>query len=189
MKLGKTLHVTTREEWQSWLADHHDSESEIWLVYHKNATGKPRISYNDAVEEALCYGWIDSIQKGIDEGSFAQRFSPRRPTSRLSEMNRERIRRLIAEGRMTEIGLRAVAHVFDPTSDAEEPLVIAPDILEPLQANEEAWKNFQAFSEGYKRVRIGYIESRRRHGVEAFRRSLDHFIVMTTKNRKIGMVR
>ena len=90
---------------------------------------------------------------------------------------------------MTEIGLRAVAHAFDPTSDAEEPLVIAPEILGPLQANEEAWNNFQAFPDGYKRVRIGYIESRRRHGTEAFRRSLDHFIAMTAKNRKIGMVR
>jgi uncharacterized protein YdeI (YjbR/CyaY-like superfamily) len=92
MDIGKTLYVTDRKDWRDWLARNHMTESEIWLVYYRKLTGKPRIPYNDAVEEALCYGWIDSQQKGIDEERFAQRFSPRRPKSALSEMNRERIR-------------------------------------------------------------------------------------------------
>lgn len=150
---------------------------------------KPRIPYNDAVEEALCYGWIDSNLKGIDDERFAQRFSPRRPSSALSEMNRERIRRLIKEKRMTAAGLAAVSKFFDEDKYREEDVfIIAPDILEPLQADRQAWENFQKFPEGYKRMRIGFIESRRRHGSEAFQKSLAHFIKMTARNKKFGMV-
>ncbi len=91
MDIGETLYVTDRGEWRSWLAEHHGSEMEIWLIYYKKGSGKPRISYNDAVEEALCYGWIDSIVKTIDDEKYAQRFSVRKKTSELSQMNRERI--------------------------------------------------------------------------------------------------
>src|SRR6266571_892670 len=104
MKLGKTFYAKNRREWRAWLAKHHRLAPEIWLIYYKKESGRPRIPYNDAVEEALCYGWIDSILKPIDARRYAQRFSPRRPTSRLSEMNRERVRRLIAAGRMTASG-------------------------------------------------------------------------------------
>jgi len=116
MNLGKTLYVTDGREWRSWLSKHHSTEKEIWLVYYRKDSGKPRIPYNDAVEEALCYGWIDSTLKKIDQERFAHRFSPRRPTSKLSEMNKERIRRLIAKKRMTAAGLSAIQHVFAPPS-------------------------------------------------------------------------
>lgn len=129
---------------------------------------QPSLSYNDAVEEALAFGWIDSTVKKLDEDRFAQRFSPRRKTSGLSQSNRERARNFISEGRMTPTGLAAIAHVFDPGEpDAAQP-EISPDILEPLQANAEAWKNFQKLPESYRRIRIAYIESRRRHGQEQF---------------------
>jgi uncharacterized protein YdeI (YjbR/CyaY-like superfamily) len=189
MEFGKTLHVITRKEWRSWLAANHDTEKEIWLIYFRKSSGKPRIPYNDAVEEALCYGWIDSILKGIDDERFAQRFSPRRPRSNLSEMNKERIRRLIREKKMTAIGLKAVSHAFDGSKDGEETFTIAPDILTSLQADEQAWENLQKFPEGYKRVRIGFIESQRRHGNDAFRKSLEHFISMTARNKRFGMVK
>jgi uncharacterized protein YdeI (YjbR/CyaY-like superfamily) len=101
----KTLHVTTRERWRNWLARRHEIEHEVWLVYYRKHTGRPRISYNDAVEEALCSGWIDSTQKGIDEDRVAQRFTPRRRAGGLSEMNKQRVRRLVAEGRMMPSGL------------------------------------------------------------------------------------
>src|SRR5512136_1214620 len=128
MDLGKTLYVTNREQWRSWLAKNHDKEKEIWLVYYRKSSGKPRIPYNDAVEEALCFGWIDSIQKGIDSERFAQRFSPRKPGSNLSEANRERIRRLIEEKKMTPVGLAAVKDTYKP----EEKLTVSDDILEAL---------------------------------------------------------
>lgn len=108
MKVGKTLYAKNRRQWRSWLAKHHKTEREIWLIYYKKASGKPRIPYNDAVEEALCYGWIDSILKPIDEKKYAQRYSPRKKTSKLSDMNRERIRRLTIAGRMTKAGFEAV---------------------------------------------------------------------------------
>lgn len=185
MDLGKTLYVSDREEWRKWLARNHDKEEEVWLIYYRKSLGKPRIPYNDAVEEALCYGWIDSIQKGIDEERYAQRFSPRKTNSSLSEANKERIRRLIKEGNMTASGLQAVSKVFDES----EEFTIAPDILKALKANPNAWKNFQGFPESYRRIRIGYIESRRRHGDEIFQKSLQHFIEKTIKNKRFGMMR
>ena len=85
MEIGKTLYVANRKGWREWLAKNHAKEKEIWLVYYRRETGQPRIPYNDAVEEALCYGWIDSTQKKLDGERFAQRFSPRNKTSGLSQ--------------------------------------------------------------------------------------------------------
>ena len=187
MEISKILYVTKKEEWRNWLKENYNKEKEIWLVYYKKDSKKPRISYNDAVNEALCYGWIDSTIKNIDQEKFAQRFTPRRPNSKLSEMNKERIRRLIKEKTMTSIGLKAVSHVFD--KDEEKNFVIAPDILKEIKKNEQAWENFQKFSEGYKRVRIGYIESQGKHSDDAFKKSLKNFIKNTEKNKKFGQVR
>jgi uncharacterized protein YdeI (YjbR/CyaY-like superfamily) len=162
----KTLHVSTRKAWREWLAKHHDKEKEIWLVYYRKHTGKPRISYNDAVEEALCYGWIDSIQRGIDEERFAQRFSPRRKGSPWSEANKERLRQLIEAGEMTPAGLAAAEKALE-----DDRFVIAPDILKALKQDQKAWQNFQRFPEPYKRIRIGFIEGARNRP-EEFRRRL-----------------
>src|SRR5256886_5326331 len=122
MEIGTTLYVKDRRQWRAWLASHHKTAPEIWLIYYKKHSGRPRIPYSDAVEEALCYGWIDSITKPVDEDRWAQRFSPRRPSSRLSEMNRERVRRLIAARRMTKAGLARIAHVFDHKRDTKRKL-------------------------------------------------------------------
>ncbi len=189
MELGKTLYLTDRAKWRSWLAMNHKNEKEIWLVYYRKSSGKPRLPYNDAVEEALCFGWIDSIQKGIDLEKFAQRFTPRKPNSSLSEANRKRIRELIKEGKMTKAGLEAVSGSFDASKDQTDNWSIAPDILEALKTDELAWKNFQKLPAGYKKVRIGFIESRRRHGNEMFQRSLRHFIKMTARNKRFGIMR
>ena len=189
VKLGKTLYVTNKKDWRSWLAKNHDKEKEIWLIYYRKSSGKPRISYNDALEEALSYGWIDSIQKGIDEERFAQRFTPRKPKSLLSEMNKQRIRKLIKEGKMTTVGLKAISEIVNIAQFQEEKLNIAPDIIAALKEDKQAWKNFQNLPEGYKRVRIGYLESRRRHGNEAFQRSLQYFVNKTARNKRFGMIK
>lgn len=189
MNLGKTLYVANRRQWRSWLAKNYAKKKEVWLVYYRKTSGKLRIPYNDAVEEALCYGWIDSILKSIDKEKFAQRFTPRKPKSNLSEMNKERIRRLIKKRRMTAAGLNAISGSFNKCKGNEEKPTIAKDILKALKTNKQAWKNFRNFAEGYKRVRIGFIESRRRHGKEIFRKSLNYFIKMTAKNKKFGMVK
>jgi uncharacterized protein YdeI (YjbR/CyaY-like superfamily) len=189
VKLGKTLHVTTRRDWRAWLARHHKTETEIWLVYYRKETGKPRIAYNAAVEEALRYGWIDSIIRTLDKERFAQRFSKRRNASGLSQMNKERVRALIIQKKMTRAGLAAIAHAFDPAKDEARDFAIPPDILKPLKENEQAWESFQKLPESYKRIRIAFIETRRRHGKKQFERSLRHFIDMTAKGKRFGFVR
>src|SRR6266480_5016060 len=97
MNVGKTLYVKTRKEWRAWLAKHYKTATEIWLIYYKKESGKPRIPYNDAVDEALCYGWIDSLLKPIDKMKYAQRYSPRKKTSRLSD-NESRARARSEQG-------------------------------------------------------------------------------------------
>jgi uncharacterized protein YdeI (YjbR/CyaY-like superfamily) len=187
MKKLKTLYITQRKDWRSWLKKNYNKEKEIWLIYYRKSSGKPRIPYNDAVEEALCYGWTDSILKNLDKEKFAQRFSPRRPNSQLSEMNKERIRRLIKNKKMTKIGLKAVSHAFNKNKD--DKFILATDIEKELKKNKQVWKNFQRFSEGYKRVRIGYIEDVRGYSKEMFKNRLNNFIKITAKNKKFGMVR
>lgn len=112
MEISETLYVTKREPWRKWLSKNYNKKKEIWLIYYRKASGKKRIPYDDAVEEALCYGWIDSILKNMDDERFVQRFSPRRPTSVLSDLNRMRIKKMIKENKMTPFGLKAVEHVF-----------------------------------------------------------------------------
>jgi uncharacterized protein YdeI (YjbR/CyaY-like superfamily) len=186
MDLGKTIYVTNREDWHSWLQKNHNREKEIWLIYYRKSSGKPRIPYNHAVEEALCYGWIDSTIKGIDGERFAQRFSPRRPKSKLSEMNNERIRRLIQQKKMTSIGLAAVKHALGDISKNPK-LIIKLDILKALKQDKKTWDNFQKFPESYKRIRIGWIESARIRR-DTFNQRLRYFIKMTANNKKYGMV-
>lgn len=182
---GRLLYVRNRKAWRSWLATHHNTAREVWLVYYRQHTGKPRISYNAAVEEALCYGWIDSIQKTVDTDRVAQRFTPRRPSSTWSEMNKERSRRLIRQGKMTAAGLATLGDVLKPTIGQR--LVVAPDIRRALQRDKIVWKNFRAFPLSYKRMRIGWIEAARRRP-QVFRQRLRYLVKMTGDDRRFGMV-
>jgi uncharacterized protein YdeI (YjbR/CyaY-like superfamily) len=188
MEIGETFYTPDGERWRAWLKASHKRKKEVWLVYYRKASGKKRIHYNDAVEEALCFGWIDSTVKKIDDERFAQRFTPRRRTSGLSQMNKERIRKLIKDGRMTPAGLAAVSHAFVHNPD-HEMTAIPSEILDAIRKDKDAWKHFQAFPESYKRIRIAYIIGRKRQGIEAFRRSLNHFVRMTSKNKRFGLVK
>src|ERR1700682_5319999 len=105
MEIGETLLVYTAAEWRVWLELHHAEKKEIWLVYYKKTSGKTGITYEEAVEQALCFGWIDGAIKGIDNNTYAGRFTPRRAKSPWSESNRLRVVRLVRDGRMTEAGL------------------------------------------------------------------------------------
>jgi uncharacterized protein YdeI (YjbR/CyaY-like superfamily) len=179
MEITKTLHVTNRKNWRKWLRKHYNSETEIWLVYAKKHTGKPRIEYNDAVEEALCFGWIDSTAKSLDHERTAQRFSPRRPNSPYSPANQERLRKLLKQRKV----IKAVRESLGETLD--EPFEIPRDILKAIQSNKEAWHHFQNFSDAYKRIRIGFIEGARARPAE-FEKRLRYFIRMTEKNKMYG---
>lgn len=179
MVIGKTLYVKNREEWRAWLTKNYDREQEIWLIFYKKSSGKERIPYNESVEEALCFGWIDSIVKGIDDQKFAQRFSVRREKSNWSVLNKERVKRLIAQGRMTPAGLSKFP--------IEDDFQIPTDILGILKKDRETWKNFQGFPKSYQRIRIGFIDAARNRP-EEFGRRLRYFLKMTKNNKKFGML-
>jgi uncharacterized protein YdeI (YjbR/CyaY-like superfamily) len=181
MDIGTTLYVTDRKAWRAWLAKHHTSKSEIWLIYYKKHSGQPRIPYNDAVEEALCFGWIDSIIKRLDDDRTVQRFSPRRPKSFLSETNKERVRRLIKAGAMTPLGLTKIE------TQMKAGFVPARDIIAELKKDKVIWKNFNSFPESYRRIRLGWIDAAR-HRPEIFRQRLRYFLKMTARNKRFGMV-
>ena len=179
MKITKTLHVTNPKAWRKWLRQHYKTEKEIWLVYYKKETGKPRIAYNDAVEEALCFGWIDSIVKTLDAERSAQRFSPRRPKSKYSPANKERLRKLLKQRKVINEVREALGDVL------EEKFEVPQDILKAIKANKEAWKNYQKLSDAYKRIRIGFINGARKRP-EEFQKRLHYFIKMTEKNKQYG---
>jgi uncharacterized protein YdeI (YjbR/CyaY-like superfamily) len=181
-KVTRTLYVHRVADWRAWLRKHHKTSREIWLVYYRKASGKPRISYNDAVDEALCFGWIDSIVKRIDADRRAQRFTPRRAGSKTSEMNKARARRLVREKRMTRAGLEAIGTLRAPR------LVIPADIEATLKRDPAAWDHFQRFPVAYRRIRVAFIDGARARPAE-FRRRLGNLVRRSAKNERFGMVR
>jgi len=192
MEITETLYVTNREQWRSWLVQNHISAKEIWLIYYRKNTGKPRISYNDAVEIAICYGWIDSTIKLLDNDRTVQRFSPRRKKSELSEMNKERVRRLILSGEMTPFGLEKIIHHFDEDIEMTNRHIlkefkIPKDIIDALKSDPIVWHNFEQFPGHYKIIRTGWIDGARKRPDE-FQKRLKYFIKMTMKNKMFGLV-
>lgn len=180
MKITETLYVKTRTEWRDWLKKNYKTAKEIWLIYYNKHSGRKRIPYNEAVEEALCFGWIDSTAKKVDHESFAQRFTPRNPKSSYSQLNKERLKLLLKQKKV-------VASTRKILPDIENEKFIFPeDILNALKKNKEAWKNFQIFSDSYKRIRIGYLDGSRNRPDE-FKKRLNYFIKMTAANKKFGV--
>lgn len=179
MEILETLYVTNRKEWREWLGKNFQKKKEIWLVFPRKASGKPRISYNDAVEEALCFGWIDSIVKTFDNESSVQRFTPRNPKSSYSQTNKERLRWLQKENllhpSMKEIAVKVLKDKY----------VFPRDIINSIKTDKAAWENYQNLSPAYKRIRIAYIETARKRP-EEFKKRLKNFIIKTKVNKKIG---
>ncbi len=185
MNITTLLYITTSQEWRQWLEKNYKKEKEAWLVYYKVASGKQRIPYYEAVEEALCFGWIDSTVKKIDDDAFAQRFSPRNPKSPISELNKERVRTLIKQGKMTPEGLSAIKLSFDPNNDT---FIIPKYMMLELKKDIEVWDNFQKFPESYKRIRIGWVTGSYDRPDE-YKKRLNYFIKMTKNNKMYGMLR
>ena len=175
----RRLYVTSRENWRGWLQENHWSETEIWLVYYRKQTGKPRIAYNDSVEEALCFGWIDSKVRTLDAERYAQRFTPRNPRTGYSQTNKERLRRLVEQGKVMPEVLASLVDV-----DLEE-FEYPADIMAAIRANERAWENYQRYSGSYQRIRIAYIDGARDRPGE-YERRLQHFIKKTAQGKQFG---
>ena len=175
----KTLYVANRKHWRAWLEQNFDKEKEIWLVYPNKSSEKPRISYNDAVEEALCFGWIDSRVKSINEDSSAQRFTPRNPKSIYSQANKERLKWLLQKNLLHSSMLDIANRI------TKEKFAFSPDIIDTIKIDDIARENYQRFSPSYKRIRVAYIEAARNRP-EEFQKRLTNFIVKTRENKYIG---
>jgi uncharacterized protein YdeI (YjbR/CyaY-like superfamily) len=175
----KILAVNTRLQWRKWLSRYFNRASEIWLVFPKKSSDRHGISYNGAVEEALCFGWIDSTVKSLDAGNKIQRFTPRKPQSPYSQANKERLRWLLGHN---------IVHpsVLDPVkSTVAEKFRFPADIIDLIRKNKTAWKHYNSFSPSYRRIRIAYIDGARKRPGE-FRKRLRNFISKTEKNILIG---
>ena len=152
----KIKYFENREDWRKWLMDNFETSSEIWFVFPYKSSGKKSILYNDAVEEALCFDWIDSTTKPLDKDHKIQRFTPRNPKSTYSQANKERLKWLL-ENKMIHPKFEEKTR-----SILSEPFIFPNDIIDKLKENETVWKNYQSFSEAYKRIRIAYIEAARK---------------------------
>ncbi|MCP4166210.1 MAG: hypothetical protein GY759_09995 [Chloroflexi bacterium] len=179
MNQFNTLYVANRVAWRQWLQENHKTATEIWLVYYRKHTGIPRIPYNDAVEEALCFGWIDSKTGTVDDGRYAQRFTPRRPRSSYSQTNIERLRRMVSQDKVVPDVLATLGDVLDQT------FKFPADIEAALRASERAWEHFQSYSESYQRIRVAYIDSARKRP-EEYEKRLKHLIRMSEQDKQFG---
>lgn len=164
--------------WRDWLATHFESAAEVFLVFPVKASSQECVSYNDAVEEALCFGWIDSVTGTLDPMHQLRRFTPRRKGSSYSRPNIERLIWLDGRGMIHPKVRETVADLI------YMPYTFPEDILLALQQDETVWRNYSSFSDPYKRIRVAYIDAARKRP-EEFRKRLAHFIGSTRQNKLI----
>ena len=162
MKITKSFTPSNPAEWRNWLAKNHDREQEVWLVYLKASRGKTNIDYESSVEEALCFGWVDSIIQNIDEERYARKFNPRRMESKWSETNKRRVAKVIREGRMTEAGMAKLTFDLNEVDTSkpkpERPPVKMPENMETaLRSRPKLWAAFQRISPSYQRNYILWL--------------------------------
>ena len=168
----------SREQWRAYLSERFETSREIWFVFPKKESGEETISYNDAVEEALCFGWIDGQAGTLDKMHALRRFTPRREGSPYSRPNIERLIWLDEQG-MIHPKVR-------PTIEKliHAPFLFPEDILNALRKDPIVWRHYNAFTESYKRIRVAYIDSARNRP-EEFRKRLKNFIEKTKENKLI----
>lgn len=176
----KTLYVKDRKQWRSWLAKNGKRAREIWLIYPKKHSGKVRIPYDDAVEEALCFGWIDGMTGKLDAERYVQRFTPRRPTSRWSPINIKRAQKLIAAGKMTKAGQLA----FRPERRTEaHPTELPSGLEKAFRSRAVAWNNFQRFPPFYQRMAVAWVASAKK--AETQMKRLEKLMDSSAENHRI----
>ena len=178
MDITETFYAKDRNEWRTWLLENFTKKKEIWFIFPMKVCGETGVSYNDAVEEALCFGWIDSTAKYVDEKYSARRFTPRRAGASYSRPNIERL-----------IWLEERGMIHPSVRESVLPIIRAPyhfpaDILAEIEKDAETWENYQGFSESYKRIRIAYIDAARKRP-EEFTKRLKSFINKTRDGKII----
>jgi len=187
----KTLHVLKRREWRAWLRANGRREKEIWLVFHKRHTGKARLEYDDAVEEAICFGWIDSTIRRLDEERYAQKFTPRNLGSKWSDLNIERAKKMIAAGHMTPAGSALIAPALLRRKPEPSPAKTAGNkpvpryIAAALDGDEKARSFFDSLAPSYRRLYVGWVDSAKKE--ETRQRRLAEMLATLRSGRKLGM--
>lgn len=178
----------SRAEYRAWLEKNHNSAKELWIGYWRKATGKPSLTWQDTVDESLCFGWIDGIRKTVDAESFKQRVTPRRPTSIWSRVNISHVARLTAEGRMKAAGLAAFEKRDRTRAYSYEQMQkgLDPKYEPHMKKNRKAWEFFQAQPPGYRRLAGWYVMSAKQE--ETRLRRLDRLIRDSAAGRRIGML-
>jgi uncharacterized protein YdeI (YjbR/CyaY-like superfamily) len=186
----KTLHVVQRQDWRAWLAANGSKEKEIWLVFYKRHTGKARLEYDDAVEEAICFGWIDSTIRRLDDERYAQKFTPRNHGSKWSDLNIERAKKMIAAKQMTPAGQA----VIEPATLGSKPApkafqandaTIPPFILAGLAVDGKARAYFDSLAPSYRRLYVRWVASAKKD--ETRQRRLTEMLATLRSGRKLGM--
>ena len=182
----KTFDPRTIERWRAWLEKHHADTSEVWLIFHKQHTGTRSVEYLDALDEALCYGWIDSLVRRIDEDRYARKFTPRKPRSKWSAINQTRYAALEAAGRLKPAGKArspqgAASYGPRPIMPAKMPANIA----KAIKAVPSAWDYFNTLAPSHQRHYVGWISMAKRP--ETRQRRLDEAIRLLSKRQKLGL--
>ena len=178
-----SVYVEDRSEWRAWLEANADRMREVWLVYYKMESGRPSVAYEDSVEEAICFGWIDGKIKNIDQTRFARLFTPRKAKSRWSPSNIERARRMIKEGKMTAAGSK----VFDPCNQTPaHPTKLPTPLEKEFRKQKTAWENFTHFPASYQRMTIGWVASAKQEATQL--RRLQQLIAASAKDRRIKFI-
>lgn len=184
----KTLQVRNLDQWRRWLEQHHAAESEIWLIFPRGHTGVSSIEYGDALDEALCFGWVDSLVKRLDDKHYARKFTPRREDSRWSEVNRKRYADLKASGRLKPAGLERppTGRGYDPPpARLPLPAELPAYIKTALRKNPAASRYFDALSPSKRRRYFAWIESAKRE--ETKRRRLEEAIRLLAAGKELGL--
>lgn len=178
----ETVFAKDRAQWRRWLEKNSGRLEEIWLVFYKKGSGKQTISYDHAVEEALCFGWVDGLKKKVDEECYAFRFTPRKARSKWSKSNVDRVGRLIGEGKMMPAGLKAY-HSEQRLEVPPMPTQMPRRLEEEFRKQRTAWANYEKFPPGYRRVTAGWVASAKRPETQIKR--LEKLIDYSSRNERI----
>ena len=184
----KTLDVRTRARWHAWLEKHHASVAEIWLVFHKQHTRETTLDREASIEEALCFGWVDSLVRRLDDERYAVKFTPRKPDGRWSDVNRRRYASLEQRGLLMPAGLaNAPTGKRAYTVRQRRPLDAAvPRYIErALKAEPAAWQFFETLAPSFRRAYVGWIDAAKREETKV--RRLREAVARLAKGEKLGL--
>jgi len=191
MEITNPKHFKNRDQFREWLSKNHANKSELWILFYKVHTNKKCVRYAEAVEEAICFGWIDGIVKRIDDEKHAQRFSPRKSKSIWSKVNKERAKRMVNQGKMTNAGVLKIKEAkkngwWNKAYSFQGNHEMSDEMKKVLMSDREAWKNFQNFGKSYQNTYIFWVNYAKR--VETKLKRIQIVLERAKKNQPPGIV-